>query len=228
MAASLTRHYLESPSCQAPPHALFPQVLAIVERYIAEKVDPLPPAQRVDAFLAPYYGWIVERLLLAIGPDTAAGEAPEMPDVDRDRPCTTADISFFTGKTVREAVGSHVNLVVADSIWEVRAAELMESHGLVRAYIKNDGLSFTIPYLHNGEPHDYIPDFVIRLERPGEKYLIAEMKGADLGALAQVKGQAARRWCAAINATGEFGRWDYALAWNTNAFREELDGRLAE
>jgi type III restriction enzyme len=147
-------------------------------------------------------------LLLAIGPDTAAGEAPELPDVDRDRPSNSADVSFFTGKTVREAVRSHVNLVVADSIWEIRAAELMETHDLVRAYIKNDGLSFTIPYQHNGEPHDYISDFIIRLNRGGGHFLIAEMKGADLGALAAVKAQAARRWCAAINASGEFGRWD--------------------
>jgi type III restriction enzyme len=93
MAADLTRHYVNQKACEAPPHVLFPQLLVIVQRYVAEHIDPLPPTRRVDAFLAPYYGWIVERLLAAIHPDTEAGEAPEVPDFDRDRPCATADIS---------------------------------------------------------------------------------------------------------------------------------------
>jgi hypothetical protein len=113
MAADLTRHYVAQGRCEAPPHALFPQLLAIIQRYIKEKVDPLPPTQRIDAFLS-YYGWILERLLAAISPDTAAGEEPEIPDLDRHRPCATADISLFTAKRVREAVRSHVNLVVID------------------------------------------------------------------------------------------------------------------
>jgi type III restriction enzyme len=87
MAADLTRHYVEKDICEAPPHALFPQLLGVVQRYVAEKVQPLPPAERVDAFLSPYYGWVVERLLEAIRPDTEAGEVP---DLDRDRPCATA------------------------------------------------------------------------------------------------------------------------------------------
>ena len=91
-------------------------------------------------------------------------------------------------------------------------------------YIKNDGLNFTVPYLHNGKPSDYLPDFVIRLSGPDERYLIAEIKGADWGGLAEVKAQAAHRWCAAVNATGEFGRWDYTLAYSIRELRAHLDG----
>ncbi len=176
-------------------------MLRIVQRYIAEKVDPLPPAERIDAFLSPYYGWITERLLAAIRPDTEAGEAPEVPDLDRDRPCATVDISLFTGKRVREAVRSHVNLVIIDSIGEAAAAELLDGHPAISAYIKNDGLNFTVPYLHNGKPSEYLPDYVIRLNDAADHFLIAEMKGADWGGLSEVKAQAAHRWCAAVNAT---------------------------
>jgi type III restriction enzyme len=223
MATDLTRHYLRQETCEAPAHVLFPQVVGIVQRYIAEKVDPAPPAERVDAFLSPYYGWIVERLLGAIHPDVAAGEAPEVPDIDRERPCATADISVFTAKRVREAVRSHVNLVIVDSIWEAQAAELLDSHPIVCAYIKNDGLNFTIPYLHNGKPSDYLPDYVIRLNNGQNRFLIAEMKGADWGGLADIKAQAAHRWCAAINAAGEFGCWEYTLARSVREFGQHLD-----
>ena len=32
------------------------------------------------------------------------------------------------------------------------------------SFVKNFGLNFTIPYLHNGKPSDYLPDFVVRLD----------------------------------------------------------------
>ena len=198
-------------------------MLAIVQRYVAEKVEPVPPAQCIDVLLAPYYGLVVERLLAAIRPDTAAGEAPEVPDLDRERPCATADISLFTGKRVREVVRSHVNLVIIDSIGEAAAAELLDSHPAVEAYIKNDGLNFTVPYLHNGKPSEYLPDYVLRLKDAADHFLIAEMKGADWGGLSEVKAQAAHRWCAAVNATGEFGRWDYKLAYSRAELASHLD-----
>ncbi len=160
----------------------------------------------------------------AIRPDTAAGEAPEVPDIDRDRPCWTADINVFTTKEVREVVRSHVNLVVSDTLaWEESAAYHLDKHPAVRAFVKNHGLNFTIPYLHNGEPREYVPDYVARLDLPGERYLIAELKGADWEGLAEVKRQAAERWCAAVNATGEFGIWEYKLAFHPGDIVQHLD-----
>jgi type III restriction enzyme len=135
----------------------------------------------------------------------------------------TADISQFTGNQVREAIRSHVNLVIIDSIWEARAADLMDSHPAIGSYIKNDGLNFTIPYLHNGKPSEYLPDFVIRLDGAPDRVLIAEVKGADWGRLAEVKAQAAHRWCAAVNATGEFGHRDYTLAFAARDLATHLD-----
>jgi type III restriction enzyme len=193
-------------------------------RYIAEKVHAPPPTQRLDAFLAPYYGWIIERLTGAIRPDVDAGEAPEVPDIDHDRPCATADISVFTAKEVREVLRSHVNLIVSDSFWEQSAGYFLDKHPAVAAFVKNHGLNFAIPYLHNGQPKEYLPDFVVRLVGDGDRNLICEIKGADWEGTTEIKAQAAHRWCAAINATGEYGHWDYHLAFSVAALVTHLDG----
>ncbi len=79
MAAALTRDYVSQPSCEAPAQVLFPQLRAIVERYLREKVHPVAPAEILDVALSPYYGWVIERLVGEIKPDTSQGEAPLLP-----------------------------------------------------------------------------------------------------------------------------------------------------
>lgn len=214
MARDLVRGYCGQPNCEVPPHVLFPQVAGIVDRYLREKVWPVPPASVLDAFLAPYYGWALERLLEAIKPDAASGEAPEVPRYERNREAgSTADVAFWTSKEVREVVKSHVNYVVADTKkWEQTTAYVLDRNNCVDAFVKNEHLGFTIPYLHNGQPHDYVPDFVVRLKRPqGAEplHLILETKGFD--PLKDIKAQAAERWATAVNADRTYGRWVYRM-----------------
>lgn len=89
-------------------------------------------------------------------------------------------MDFWTSREVREVTKSHLNYVVADTKqWEQSAAYCLDKSNAVEAFVKNSGLGFAIPYLHNGQMHDYVPDFIIRIKTGPVSYLILETKGYD-------------------------------------------------
>ncbi len=214
LARTLTRDYKAQPHCSVPSHVLFPQVAAIVQRYLEGKVRVQPPAHVKDLFLAPYYGWVIERLVENIHGDVSQGESPEVPRYESTRgPGSTADVDFWTSREVREVTRSHLNYIVADTKrWEQSAAYFIDTHKAVRSFVKNSGLGFAVPYLHNGQMHDYVPDFIIRLNADTQRHLILETKGFD--PLKEVKKAAAERWAKAVNADGKFGNWAFRMADN--------------
>jgi type III restriction enzyme len=190
---------------------------------VQDKVVPIAPAEKVDLYLSPYYGWAIEQLVSAIRPDASRGETPEVPRYETNRePGSTAEVDYWTSNDVRETLRSHVNYVVADTkVWEQSAAYILDTHPVVRAFVKNAGLGFAIPYLYNGQTHDYVPDFVIRLQGDKPRHLIVETKGFD--PLAEIKAAAAERWVSAVNTDGQFGRWEYRMARSVSAVRQALD-----
>ena len=210
-AASLTREYRGQNRCEIPVASLFPQLAKLVREYVDRCVTVQPPADVKDLFLSPYYGWLVEILREYLRGDTAAGEAPELPLIEQSRgEGTTSDVDFWTGREVREVMNSHVNYVVADTKqWEQSAAFLIDTHPRVEAFVKNAGLGFGIPYFKNGEPHDFVPDFIIRFKDRENYHLVLETKGFDK--LKEIKDAAAKRWCAAVNAHGGFGEWEFKM-----------------
>ena len=101
--------------------------------------------------------------------------------------------------------------MVADTKqWEQSAAYFLDKNESVEAFVKNAGLGFAVPYLHNGQMHDYVPDFLVRLRSDPPRHLILETKGYD--PLEAIKRAAAERWVSAVNADGTFGQWDSAIA----------------
>lgn len=212
LAQDLVRDCLQGRRCEVPPHVLFPQILEVVYRYLHEKIKVEPPADLRDVFLAPYYSWVMERLAEAIGPDVAQGESPEMPRYESHRSAgSTAEVDFWTSREPREVVKSHLNYMVPDTkTWEQSAAYLIDTHPATQAFVKNAGLGFAIPYIHNGQTHEYVPDFIVRLASESQRFLILETKGYD--ELKDVKRAAAERWVRAVNADGSFGLWHYRIA----------------
>ena len=230
LARTLTRTYAQSPECQVPPQALFPQMLRLVQRFVQEKVEPRAGYDRRDLFLNPYYGWAVETLTSAIRPDAEGGEPPEVPVYEEHRgPGSTADVDFWTAREPQDVVHSHLNRVVPDTrVWEQSAAFYLDRHENVAAFAKNEGLGFAIPYLHNGEYHEYVPDFLARLVWQGREVgtLILETKGYD--PLDEVKRAAALRWVAAVNHDGQYGRWAYRLVHRPSDVPEVVRGAAEE
>jgi len=201
---------------QMPVHLIFPQILKITEKYLKDKVEALGSAEKLDVFMAPYYGYVIETLTNAIRPDTSRDEAAEVPRYEQHRGLgSTADVDLWTTKEVWPVERSHLNYVVADTRqWEQSASFFIDTHSSVESFVKNAGLGFAIPYFHNGQPHDYIPDFIVRI-KPKSKNdkplnLILETKGFDT--LEEIKVSAARRWVAAVNTDERFGKWAYEIA----------------
>lgn len=224
-ARELVRSYLtQSTSESSPIHpaTLFPQFATIVARFVRDKVRAFSPSMPVDVFLAPYYGMMMERLLGTLVSTSTAGERVRL---ERHRDAgTTQDVDYATRKEPFAIVKSHVNYVVPDSSWERIVAYTLDNHSRVKSFVKNAGLGFAIPYLHAGTGHDYLPDFIVRLDSPEPRYVIVETKGHDerLGE----KEAAAKRWVDAVNADGRFGRWSYLLLKQRASIGEELQTAL--
>jgi len=143
-------------------------------------------------------------------------------------PLNAKSVDFWTSRDVREVDRCHLNYAVADTKqWEQSATYYIDTHPKTAAFVKNAGLGFAIPYFHNGQPHDYLPDFIIRLkiEINLPYQLILETKGFD--PLVDIKKAAAERWIKAVNADGSFGHWQYAIARKSEEVIARLNDVLA-
>lgn len=142
---------------------------------------------------------------------------------------STGAVDFVTRKRVVTAEKSEVSHVTLDgkdgNTWEQLLAAELELNKNVHAYVKNDHLGFTIPYVHKGRSHSYIPDFLVRLKRQDdsdvERTLIIEVSGSQKspGPTAQKATTARDQWCAAVNNHGGYGRWGYIEMTNPYSFK---------
>jgi type III restriction enzyme len=100
-----------------------------------------------------------------------------------------------------------VSHVVADTnSWEQKLAQTLEEMPEITAYVKNQGLNFTIPYTLNGENRQYFPDFIARA---GDVSLVIEVSGEARKDKTAKVSTARTLWVPAVNNHGGFGRWDF-------------------
>ena len=225
MARELVKAYARQNEARDPaPHAavLYPQFVKLISRFVETKVNAPFPASKTDVFLAPYYGWMFERILASL---QRAEGVQERARLEQHRgPGTTADVEYATRKEPYAVLKSHVNYVVPDSTWERVAAYALDTHPAVHSFVKNSGLGFAIPYIHSGTGHDYMPDFIVRLTGAPDRFVIFETKGHD--ERLDEKRTAAQRWVEAINRDGRFGQWSYELLMDRALIAEEIEIKL--
>lgn len=115
------------------------------------------------------------------------GERPIKALLDPYNPSgSTRHVRFNTSKSSRWETSSrhyHINWVVLDSDWEAEFClpASPKRTPKVRAYVKNHGLGFEVPYRYGSETRKYLPDFIV---------LVDDGKGPDdlLRLIVEIKG----------------------------------------
>ena len=195
---------------------LFPQLLGIAKRWLAECVTLKDNTFPQLLLLIEFTHDAVDRIYKAIvaSTDGKAAIKPIMRPYD-----PTGSTRFVDFDTTRNTYSTredkcHISHVVADTdSWEQKMAESLEDMPEVVRYAKNHNLNFTIPYTLNGEERNYIPDFIACInDGRGEKdllNLIVEVTGEKRKDKAAKVATAQTLWVPAINNHGGFGRWGF-------------------
>jgi len=214
---------------------LFPQLLDIARRWLDECVTTDAGVTKGHLLLTQAGARAAEKVFSSIVRYPASRPTLLMPMIRRfDSMGSTDEVRFLTRKVVMAPppTKSHLNHVVLDGIrgnsWEEGLAQALERDPRVKAYVKNERLGFTIPYVHEGQTHEYVPDFLVRLlTEPGdvERTLILEVSGSrkSPGPTAAKADTARNQWCAAVNNWGEYGRWGYIEVRNPTQATTLLD-----
>ncbi|QGH68137.1 BPTD_3080 family restriction endonuclease [Pseudactinotalea sp. HY158] len=197
---------------------LFPRLVRITRDFIERFVDVAP-----DYHNALRWAEVQAKLADAVYEAITWQNANRLPKIRAvldpfDPEGDTGEVEFQTRKSTIVTEKSEISHVVLDGIdgntWEAEMAAVCESIADVEAYVKNERLGFTIPYVHKGRSHQYVPDFLLKI-RPREgdvdRYLIVEISGGQKSpGPTHTKADTARdSWCAAVNNHGGFGRWGY-------------------
>ena len=137
-----------------------------------------------------------------------------IPDPVNKFKTTSVMTAWYTTKDTYSSpeMKCHVSHLVQDSKWEDIGKILDNEVDDVVAWVKNDHLAFTIPYIHKGLMRSYFPDFIIKYK--GNKYLLLEIKGKEREQ-DQTKWESAKLWCEALNTDKDsWGEWQFRTVKN--------------
>jgi type III restriction enzyme len=199
---------------QAPKMHLFGQLKRITREWIDTCLvckGSTYPAHLMYQELA---DMACERITAAIT-RSLVGENPIRVILDPYNPTgSTIHVNFTTSKKSRwqtDPRKCHINWVVLDSDWEAEFCRVAESHPRVRAYVKNQGLGFEVPYKLGSIAHRYVPDFIVLVDDGREDLLnlVVEIKGFRAEDAKEKKSTMDTYWVPGVNNLGSYGRWTF-------------------
>ena len=195
---------------------LFPQLLGIAKRWLAECVTLKDHTFPQLLLLAEFAHDAADRIHKAI--IQASTGTPALKPILRpyDAFGSTRYVDFDTTRSVYATRENkcHISHVVADTdSWEQKLAQTLEDMNEVIRYVKNHNLGFTIPYTLNGEEKQYHPDFIACMDdahgRDDLLNLLIEVTGEKKKDKAAKVATARTLWVPAVNNHGGYGRWDF-------------------
>jgi len=195
---------------------MFPQVLAITRRWLVDCVTTKDNTFKQMLLLIELAHDAADRIYKAIVASTHQEKILKPILRPYDPVGSTRYLDFDTTRNVYATREDkcHVNYVVADTeSWEQKMAQTLEDMDEVICYVKNQNLGFTIPYTINGEEHNYMPDFMVRIDdgygKENPLNLIVEVSGEARKDKAAKVSTARDLWVSAVNNHGGFGRWEF-------------------
>lgn len=216
---------------------LFPQLLGIVREWLGDPDGDSPNVEYGDdtfpglLLIGQNKHAACEKIARAIIASSGGAERLRAELQPGDAVGTTANVSFDTIKTcwTTDPTKCHFNLVPQDSDWETAVCQRLESMEEVRAYAKNQGVGFRIPYTCDGRAGNYYPDLIVKLDDGrGERdllNLVLEVSGQKKKEK-DAKVQTARTlWVPGVNNLGTFGRWAFLEIDGTNLHKTKQEIR---
>ncbi len=231
------RHFAVHDAVERP--WLFPELVDITRQWLDSCVTVDAGSALGMLLLGEGKAFAAEKIFNSIAYQEGARSEFLMPILRRfDPEGSTDDVCFPTRKATTAATKSHVNVVVLDgpkgNTWEEHLAGLLEDHPDVYSFVKNDHLGFSIPYVHEGRTHDYVPDFLVRLKTDAndlDRTLIVEVSGRrkvhhSPGPVVAKSETARNQWCQAVNNHRGFGVWGYAEVKSKESASDVLSAAL--
>ena len=100
---------------------------------------------------------------------------------------------------------------------------------MTRAYVKNQGLGFEIPYRSGSETRMYVPDFIVIVETLRKQHpvhLIVEVNGYRREHANDKKNAVEQYWLLAINRLGTYGRWEFVELGNIDTMEADYKSKV--